>query len=210
MKLDFKDFFPSITAAAFTQFMANSRFNEDDLSVLCNLLFKMNRLTKALSLAIGAPSSPALSNILLYPLDAAIQKKCNELKIQYSRYADDLSFSTNTSNILADFEHSLPKLINEATHLNLRINPGKTVHTSKKNGRKITGLTITSENQISVGRDRKRLLRSQIHRFILGKLREDELRSLRGYMSFLNSVEPEHVERLRNSYGHDVILKLFL
>ncbi|WP_211468411.1 hypothetical protein [Collimonas silvisoli] len=36
--------------------------------------------------AIGAPSSPALSNILLYPLDEAINAKCVEMGITYTRY----------------------------------------------------------------------------------------------------------------------------
>lgn len=205
LKIDFENFFPSITAERFKKFLGNENFSEQDIVLLCNVFFKHDRATRSLRLAIGAPSSPTLSNILLYPLDEAIDSKCREMGITYTRYADDLSFSTNEPNQLEKLERLLPILINEASPVDLVINAEKTVHTSKKHGRRITGLVITSKNEISIGRERKRLLRSQIYRFLNGMLAPEEKDSVRGYLAFLNSVEPAQITRLKKYYGENII-----
>ncbi|EHP41252.1 RNA-directed DNA polymerase [Cupriavidus basilensis OR16] len=208
LKLDFENFFPSITASDFHQFMEDNGFSNTDIPTLINLLFKRDHATKSLRLAIGAPSSPTISNILLYPLDRALDNHCSDLAVSYTRYADDLSFSTNLPGILKDIEQSVPALIKASCSLNLRINKNKTTHTSKKRGRRVTGLVITSENEISVGRFRKRLLRAQIHHFGAGKLPPEETEALRGYLSFLNSVEPDQIDRLRIFYGKELMSRL--
>lgn len=43
----------------------------------------------------GAPTSPTLSNLALYRLDKRLAGLSNKLQMDYSRYADDLTFSTN-------------------------------------------------------------------------------------------------------------------
>jgi RNA-directed DNA polymerase len=208
LKIDFENFFPSITSEKFKQFMIGGLYDEQEINLLCKVFFKNDRATRSLRLAIGAPSSPALSNILLYPLDEAINTKCIEMGITYTRYADDISFSTNQPNRLNDLVPLIPGLINEASPVDLIINTKKTVHASKKNGRRITGLILTSDNQVSIGRDRKRLLRVQIHRFSIGALAANEKESLRGYLAFLNSVEPDHIKRLKSSYGEELITEI--
>ena len=208
LKIDFQNFFPSITATAFSEAISGNHFNDEDIKILCNFLFKIDRKNRSLHLAIGAPSSPTISNILLYPLDEALHNRCTELGISYTRYADDLSFSTNKAGILAQFEKNLPEFIKNSINLNLRINNDKTVHASKKNGRRITGLTITSDSQVSIGRNRKRRLRTEIHRFEIGELNQEQIGNLKGYLSFLISVEPDHIDRLKASYGNDVMMQL--
>lgn len=42
----------------------------------------------------GAPTSPMLSNLAVYSLDVRLKRIANELGWKYSRYADDLAFST--------------------------------------------------------------------------------------------------------------------
>lgn len=41
----------------------------------------------------GAPSSPAITNILMYAFDERVGKWCREREICYTRYCDDLTFS---------------------------------------------------------------------------------------------------------------------
>ncbi|HCN8126267.1 TPA: RNA-directed DNA polymerase, partial [Escherichia coli] len=54
----------------------------------------------ALVLSVGAPSSPFISNIVMSSFDEEISSFCKENKISYSRYADDLTFSTNERDVL--------------------------------------------------------------------------------------------------------------
>ena len=46
-------------------------------------------------LAQGAPTSPALANTVMYRLDTRLGGLAESLKLDYSRYADDLAFSGN-------------------------------------------------------------------------------------------------------------------
>lgn len=208
LKMDFQDFFPSITAESLKIFLKESQYSEREVRILCNVLFKLDKRSQTLRLAIGAPSSPSLSNILLYGLDEAIYKLCGELNVVYTRYADDLSFSTNECGVLGKLEKSLSGIINDFALVPLVINSEKTRHASKKNGRQVTGLHISSEGKISIGRDRKHLLRAQLFRFGKGELTADEIDSLRGYIAFLKYAEPDHIERIRKSFGDDLIAKL--
>ncbi|MBC3875574.1 retron St85 family RNA-directed DNA polymerase [Undibacterium flavidum] len=208
LKVDFKDFFPSITNHDFRKFMIGTEFSDDDLHDLSQILFKADHKTKTLRLAIGAPSSPLLSNILLYSLDSVIHDHCKEIEVTYTRYADDLSFSTNRPNLLTSLYENLPILISSGTDIHLTVNIEKTVHTSKGNGRRITGLTITEKNEISIGRERKRILNAQVFRFKNNLLSIEDIEKLKGYISFLRSVEPEHINRLIQKYGESTILAL--
>jgi RNA-directed DNA polymerase len=206
LKLDFNNFFPSIKSSDFERYL-HDRIDIDpkDVEILSRILFKFNRTNRMLELSIGAPSSPLISNIMLFEFDSVISEFCSERKITYTRYADDISFSTNTPGILRDCKNFVETLLRDLSYPTLTLNSQKTVETSTKRGRRITGLTITGDGRVSVGRERKRELRAQIHRFTQGTLNSDELEQLRGYMSFLISVEPEHVERLKKSFGESVI-----
>ncbi len=209
LKIDFENFFPSIKADHFFSFSADAGVAEADSKLMRQVLFKRTKGTSSLALAIGAPSSPHLSNILLYTLDCAISAAANKENITYTRYADDLSFSTSEPGVLADFEKKIPQLISQNCEIPLKLNKQKTVHASKKNGRRVTGLVITPQGTISIGLDRKRLLRAQIYRFSKGELDDESIESLKGYLAYLASIEPDHLVRLARHYGTDVMRILY-
>ncbi|NVI83037.1 retron St85 family RNA-directed DNA polymerase [Janthinobacterium sp. BJB401] len=208
LKMDFENFFPSITSGDFFDFMVGKGYDYEDIVVMVSILFKKDRADDSLRLAIGAPSSPLLSNILLYNFDVALDDYCQTLGVVYTRYADDLSFSTKNSGVLNGVEKALGGIIESSCSISLKVNRDKTIHSSKKNGRKITGLVIGSDNKVSIGLERKRLLRSQVYRFKKGFLDPEQVGSLKGYIAFLQSVEPEHVKRLINIYGRETMFLL--
>lgn len=209
LKIDFENFFPSIKADHFFTFSSDAGIAEEDSKLMRQVLFKRTRGSNSLALAIGAPSSPHLSNILLYTLDCAISAAANKAKITYTRYADDLSFSTSAPGVLAAFEKEIQNLIRQNCEIPLKLNKKKTVHASKKNGRRITGLVITPQGNISIGLDRKKLLRSQIYRFSKGELDDDSTQSLKGYLAYLSSIEPDHLVRLTRYYGSEIMHSLY-
>ena len=152
-------------------------------------------------MSIGVPSSPMLSNILLYDFDKKVQAFCAKKKVKYSRYADDLTFSTNRPNVLREVEIQIAEICKRMEHPKLQLNPEKTVHASRGGARRVTGLVLANSGEVSLGHARKRLIRAQVHHFLAGRLNPDEAAKLRGMLAFVNSVEPAFIQRLRAHYG---------
>jgi retron-type reverse transcriptase len=162
-----------------------------------------------LILSIGAPSSPEISNFCMYHLDHALFAECQNKGITYTRYADDLTFSCNKKNILFEMPQFVEMLLQRFFNGRLRINARKTVFSSKAHNRHITGLTISNAGTISLGRDKKRLLKHLVHQFSLSKITPEELMYLRGMLAFANHVEPEFMISLKKKYSAEVMKSIW-
>lgn len=207
LKMDFKDFFPSIKARDFRQFLQNadSTLVDEDIAALCQILFWKPKDTQELCLSIGAPTSPLLSNVLMSDFDQWISSYCSSLSVNYTRYADDLTFSATRSADLQAVENEVIAFCQRLRSPLLTVNHAKTVRVSKREARRVTGLVLTNDRKVSIGRDEKRRVRAAVHYFALNKLTGDEVAKLRGMLAYINSVEPEFITRLRDKYGSDVI-----
>ena len=133
---------------------------------------------------------------------------CEENEVAYTRYADDLSFSADTSLRLAAIEQYVIDLCRRMDSPRLTINPDKIVRVSKKKARRVTGLILTNEAKLSIGRDQKRRIRATVHHFATGRLNDAEVRELRGMLAYIRSVEPSFIQRLRQHYGASVIRRI--
>lgn len=199
-RFDFRNFFPSIDKSDITKFVnSNSKTIHTDWCLKdTELLVKLVCYKGAL--VIGAATSPILSNCICYQLDKRIMQVSLEADVTYSRYADDMYFSTNEPNILFDFSSKLVNIIRELDYpKNLWLNKKKTIHTSKKRLRRITGLVLTPDGNVSIGRRKKRELRSKI--FQWNSLSEKEKLSLKGMLAYISSVEPDLINRLCRKFG---------
>ena len=87
--MDIKDFFPSINIQSVESIFRGLGYS----SLISNLISKLCCLDK--SLPQGAPTSPYISNIILFNFDKSVEDFCKIHSIRYTRYADDLSFSGN-------------------------------------------------------------------------------------------------------------------
>lgn len=204
LRTDFKDFFPSLTATDITlhcdkyQSLLPENWNTEDTQFLVKFVCRSNKLT------IGAVTSPYLSNTLCYDLDTVVNEKCKLSHINYTRYADDMYFSSNEPNVLFNFEKEVTKIVEEIKYpANLTLNERKTNHISKKYRRKVTGLIITPEGKISIGRRQKRYLRSLI--FNWENLQPKQKSYLVGYLSYCKAVEPSFLNAIYQKYGADRI-----
>lgn len=208
LKMDFRGFFPSIKShhlkAHIKRHLPNT-FGENDLELICRAIFWRPKRQETLILSIGGPASPFISNSIVFDFDALIAEYCTSREIIYTRYADDLTFSTNNPGTLTaviDFVHTA---CNRIPYPDLVINSDKTVFTSKKHLRRVTGLVLASQGVLSLGRERKRLLRAKIHGARLGVLSGDELAHLQGELAFALDAEPAFVDRMRQKYGNTLI-----
>ncbi|EGV6832094.1 RNA-directed DNA polymerase, partial [Salmonella enterica] len=126
----------------------------------------------------------------------------------YTRYADDLTFSTNNKDVLFDIPDMLENVLPKYSLGRIRINHEKTVFSSKGHNRHVTGITLTNDNKLSIGRERKRKISAMIHHFINGKLSTDECNKLVGLLAFAKNIEPSFYKSMVMKYGSDNIYKL--
>lgn len=211
VKMDFEDFFHSIKHEDFKHFIKTQdkiNLSEPDITLLCLLFFyKPNRNTPA-ALSIGAPSSPILSNIILTEFDKKIHDRCTKIGVTYTRYADDMTFSTNRKELYNTIINIVEDTVLNTEHPKLKINTRKTVVASKGNGRRITGITITNTNSISIGRDRKRNIRAKACQYHRHGLNEEEEAQLQGLLAFAYSIEPNFVSGLMAKFPKTTTLFL--
>ena len=212
LKMDFYNFFPSITPEIFFRFLESQliEFSKEDKYLLTNLLF-CNLSKKAggtLRLSIGAPSSPLISNAIMYEFDDVVSSWCSELNVTYSRYADDLTFSTKEKNILFQVPGGIEKYLSSFLGGCISINGSKTVFSSKAHNRHVTGITITNEGKLSVGRDRKRQISSMIHKYSVGKLDAEDHGYLKGLLSFVLDIEPDFKFKMARKYSKGIVESL--
>ncbi|AIY43871.1 Retron-type RNA-directed DNA polymerase [Collimonas arenae] len=211
LKMDFKNFFPSITDMDVSHLIKSAYpdIEDGELELIVRLLVMSDKKNEKFVLAAGAPSSPFISNALLNQFDTELHLHCLSQNVVYTRYADDIALSTNAPLLLSELHKFIRVLVNEMKHPVLKINEEKTVYTSKKHNRKVTGLTLNSQKQVSLGRDMKRELRAAVDKFRKNELSQEAVSTLRGKLAFALAVEPEFVLRLRTHYTDEVITRLF-
>jgi RNA-directed DNA polymerase len=141
----------------------------------------------------------------MFDFDEHYWSYCHQRNIVYSRYADDLYFSTNDRGVLEDVLAELRRDLIHRTSPVLRINEKKTVFSSRKRRRLVTGLVLTPTGTVSLGRHRKRFIKSLVFRNSTGGLLPDQQLSLMGLLAYARSIEPAFIDSLRNKYGANAI-----
>ena len=140
----------------------------------------------------------------MFDFDVHWQEICKSEDVTYTRYADDLYFSTNVPNVLSRVLSELRLDVTRRQSPRLTINDAKTVFTSRKRKRTVTGLVVTSNRAVSLGRDLKRTIKSLVFKHGLRGSSKDHASHLRGLISYARSVDPAFFESLQRKFGADV------
>ncbi|HAW35317.1 MAG TPA: RNA-directed DNA polymerase [Erythrobacter sp.] len=210
LKMDFQNFFPSIRSYDWLSYCHDNGVfdSEADARMASKILFRREKGESILRLSIGAPSSPHVSNLLMYEFDRAISDKVAEDYVTYTRYADDLTFSAERTGYLTRVEKDVRKTLRDLRYPRLFINDRKTVLATTKYRREVTGLILTNDHRVSLGRHKKRLLRAQIHRYSKGELNNIATAKLAGNMAFASDVEPTFYTRMERVFTKEVMDRL--
>ena len=210
-KFDFRSFFPSIKGEDLRPLLEEQFadvWGSRDLRDVIRICFRKKRGAGNFYLSIGAPSSPFISNVVMYKFDNLLAERLHEKGIVYTRYADDITLSANKEGVLFEAPEILKKVMNENRSPRLELNESKTVFTSKKYQRRVTGLVLTNDGKVSIGRQRKRMISAMVHRFKSGRLDGDEAMVLKGWLAYSMDVEPDFVARLINKYGEGALYEV--
>jgi retron-type reverse transcriptase len=204
VKVDIKDFFPSVSWRRIKGVFRHAGYHEQVSTLLALLCTESPRQVvqhdgKTYYVALGerclpqgAPTSPALTNILCLRLDRRLTGIAHTLGWRYSRYADDLTFSFPMGQDNPQIGHVLGSLQRILTEEGFKLHPDKT-HIVRTGARQdITGLVVNGDHAPRVSREKKRQLRAAIHNAKHGKpLPEGEsLQRMQGYAAFIAMTDP--------------------
>lgn len=167
--IDISDFFPSIDQARVWKRLqlAPFNFNKEIANIIAGLCsIKSQRTTpneafvECYNLPQGAPTSPILTNAICDTLDRRLAGLAKRFGLHYSRYADDITFSSMHNVYQEDsaFRQELQRIISEQHFI---INPKKTRLQHRGMRQEVTGLTIG--NKINVTRKYVKDLRAILH-----------------------------------------------
>jgi RNA-directed DNA polymerase len=189
--LDLENFFPSIKMELVEKVFLELGYSK----MVANLLAKL--CTRDESLPQGAPTSPYLSNLIFRETDGIISDFCKQLKIRYTRYADDLSFS-------GDFDENelLEKVTNAIENLSLRINKSKTKLMTPDKRQTVTGIVVNDKPQVAFNK-RNELRQAMYyikkfgfeeHRVYKEIKKANYLEHLLGRVNFVLQINPKDAE----------------
>ena len=143
------------------------------------------------SLPQGAPSSPIITNLIGEILDYRIMKIAKKYKLCYTRYADDLTFSTNDKNFFNSQENFYLEVSKEIKRAGFNINEKKTRLQYQDSRQVVTGLIVNKK--LNVNRDYYKETRAMAHHLykhgyfkINGKYAT--INQLEGRLSFINQL----------------------
>jgi RNA-directed DNA polymerase len=115
----------------------------------------------------GAPTSPRLSNLVNYMMDARLWGLASSLNATYSRYADDLAFSFRVEQrqSISVLLRSTKRILAESGY---RLHQNRKLHIRRQHQRQsITGLVVNGG--VNLSRSRRRWLRAVAHRIESGQ-----------------------------------------
>ena len=179
LNIDLKDFFPSIhRGRVFYIFKNICKYDNDTSYCLTKLTTYKNSVPQ------GAPTSPSISNIVAFMLDVRLSKIADKFNINYTRYADDITFSGKQESI----NNSLLKIVNEIIEeCGFNINKKKTRFASYAGRQEVTGL-IVNNNKISIPIDYIKKIRQELY-----YVKKFGLKEHREKVGFKNKYYKNHV-----------------
>ncbi len=151
LKLDIEGFFDNIIYSTVKDVV----FYEEKFSEPIRILLTMLCYYKE-SLPQGAPTSPAITNIIMYDFDEKIGEYCRQKGVSYTRYCDDMTFS-------GDFDEKeiITFVKEELKKLGLFLKNRKTVVIPSIKRQTVTGIVVNEK--INLTKEYKKKIRQEMY-----------------------------------------------
>ena len=151
LKLDIEGFFDHILYSRVKDTVFYEEKYSESIRILLTMLCYYND-----SLPQGAPTSPAITNIIMYDFDETVGAFCNEKNIAYTRYCDDMTFSG-----CFDEREIISFVKGELRKLGLFLKNRKTAVISASKRQVVTGIVVNEK--MNATKDYKKTIRQEIY-----------------------------------------------
>lgn len=176
---------------------ASDYFGEDkDLARNLKIASSASQSNMRRGLPQGAPTSPQLANLAAKALDARLVGLGRTLGFVYTRYADDLTFSSENPKAKVDALKAIVAQV--VADCGFWLNESKTSVMRAPSTQRVTGL-IANGKTPRVPRATIRRIRAMMHHCHSDKT-FDKVEQLKGYLAFVRMVSREQAEKLFKAY----------
>jgi len=178
----------------------------------------LNLVTLHNSLPIGFATSPSLSNACMTSFDNSMQEYCIANQIIYSRYSDDLIFSSMSQKPLQTIQSKIEELLHNLFDDRLKLNPKKTKFLHPGNKVKLLGVVILPNGTLSIDSKMKSEIEVLFHFYLtdqekyddyLLKTFENKISQVTGRLRYISTVDQAYLLKLRKRYGN-LVVDLFM
>lgn len=171
LNLDLKDFFPTITFPRIRGFLIQDKYfslHKNIATILAQIACLDSKLPQ------GSPCSPVISNMIAGILDLHLSKLAKSNNCTYTRYADDITFSTNKRDFPKSLAFSDPQMPHEwklgrqllglIKKCGFCVNESKTRLQYKTSRQQVTGLVVNKK--VNVPAEYRHLVRAYVHSLV--------------------------------------------
>ncbi|MFQ2360370.1 MULTISPECIES: reverse transcriptase domain-containing protein [Aeromonas] len=215
---DIENFFPSINEIVVRDTI-NSNIDNFDVSDIANHIDKIISLTVIDNmLPIGFSTSPSISNACLYDLDNDISSFCKKYNFIYTRYADDLIFSSISKFDVADIKQNIVSILSTQKNTKFSLNHKKTRVSSRSNKIKLMGVVILPNGKVTVDINVKNKVETMLYFYLNDKDKlvdysgmdyESTLGFISGLLNHINTIDDSYLDKLRMKYGNAIVDMFF-
>ena len=206
LRVDLKDFFPTITFRRVKGVFRKAGYREQIATLLALLSTEAPRKIVRdgaeeyfvslgpRCLPQGAPTSPAITNVVCMRLDRRLTGLAEKNGWRYTRYADDLTLSLPATHSGRPGVGRLLEAIRRIVEAEgFRVHQKKTFVARKGGRQRVSGFTVNGPGEPRVPRKLKRMLRAAIHNAKQGRDFKDGdfLRRMVGFAAYTYMAEPE-------------------
>ena len=169
LNIDLMDFFPSINFGRVRGFFIKNKhfsLHEKTATVLAQIVCHENALPQ------GAPTSPVISNLIAGILDIHLNQLARKHRCTFTRYADDITFSTSRKEFPTEIAAMSPdgewnisnRLSKQIKKSGFEINEKKTRMQYRRSRQDVTGLIVNAK--LGVKRETLKTVRAQVEELI--------------------------------------------
>lgn len=189
LQLDIQDYFPSTTAKRIRSYFQDIGWNNEAAKLLTLWCTQDGGLPQ------GAPTSPRLSNLVNYRLDARMAGLAAKFGAAYTRYADDLTFS-----FASDDQKAMRRLLFSARMIlndfGYRPHHKRKCHIRRKHQRQIvTGLVVN--DRPTLPRETRRWLRAVEHHIATNRPATVTPQQLAGWRALQSMIQTQREQLQR-------------
>lgn len=148
----------------------------------------------------GTPMSPMLTNIMMIPFDYHMEQECRARNLVYTRYADDFLISSRDQFMFRDVEALIKDQLDRIC-APFNLNTQKTRYGSANGANWNFGVMLNKDNQITIGRAKKRQFESMLYAYSKDKKNGvnwslEDVQRLAGLASYYKMVEGDVITRI--------------